>query len=93
MPERRREFSSPSLAGVPSSSKAENSSEESPWGGEQAGNIQGTLRGPFREHSVNIQVELKQTPMGLHPNCKKHIKKAPRLTQNKTCPHGYLRRG
>jgi hypothetical protein len=28
-----------------------------------------------------------------HPNCKKHLKKVPRLTQNTTCPHGYLRQG
>jgi hypothetical protein len=27
-----------------------------------------------------------------HPNCKKHLKKVPRLTQNTTCPHEYLKR-
>jgi 2-oxoglutarate dehydrogenase E1 component len=27
-----------------------------------------------------------------HPNCEKHLKRVPRLTQNTTCPHGYLRR-
>jgi hypothetical protein len=45
----------------------------------------GTLR--------SIWVELKWTPAGLHPNCKKRLKKVRRLTQNTTCPHGLLRRG
>jgi hypothetical protein len=31
--------------------------------------------------------------VSLHPNCKKHLKKVPRLTQNTTCKHVYLRRG
>ena len=29
--------------------------------------------------------------MSPHPNCKKHLKKVPRLTQNTTCQHEYLR--
>jgi hypothetical protein len=31
--------------------------------------------------------------VSLHPNCKKHLKKVPRLKQNTTCKHEYLRRG
>jgi hypothetical protein len=38
-------------------------------------------------------VRVERTPVSLHPNCKKHLKKAPRLTQNTTCKHEYLRRG
>jgi hypothetical protein len=54
---------------------------------EHSGNIQGTFREPFREHSVKVE----RTPVSLHPNCKKHLKKVPRLTQNTTCKHEYLR--
>jgi hypothetical protein len=50
---------------------------------EHSGNTQGTLRehsgniqGTFREHSVRVE----RTPVSLHPNCKKHLKKVPRLT-------------
>jgi hypothetical protein len=63
---------------------------------EHSGNIQGTFRehsgniqGTFREHSVRVE----RTPGGPHPNCKKHFKKVPRLTQNTTCKHEYLRQG
>jgi hypothetical protein len=45
--------------------------------------------GTFRGHSVRVE----RTPVSLHPNCKKHVKKVPRLTQNTTCKHEYLRRG
>jgi hypothetical protein len=31
--------------------------------------------------------------VSLHPNCKKHFKKVPRLTQNTTCKHEYLGQG
>jgi hypothetical protein len=55
---------------------------------EHSGNIQGTFRG----HSGNIQFVLRWTPVSSHPDCKKHFKKVPRLTQNKSFPHGYLRR-
>jgi hypothetical protein len=58
------------------------------------GNIQGT----FREHSEHIQGtfrersgRIERTPVSLHPKCKKHLKKEPRLTQNTTCKHEYLR--
>jgi hypothetical protein len=60
-------------------------------------NIQGTFRehwgniqGTFREHSGRVE----RTPVSLHPNCQKHLKKKlPRLTQNTTCKHEYLGRG
>jgi hypothetical protein len=61
----------------------------------EAGYIQGTFRQSgnvqrtFREHSVRVE----RTPVSLHPNCKKHLKKVPRLTQNTTCKHEYLGRG
>jgi hypothetical protein len=52
-----------------------------------AGNIQGTsrehpgnIRGTFGEYSVRVE----RTPVSLHHNCKKHLKKVPRLTQNTT---------
>ena len=48
-------------------------------------NIQGT----FRKHSVRVE----RTPVSLHPNCKTHLKKVPRLTQNTTCKQEYLGRG
>jgi hypothetical protein len=40
-------------------------------------------------------VRVERTPVSLHPNCQKHLKKAleKRLTQNTTCKHEYLRRG
>jgi hypothetical protein len=39
-------------------------------------------------------VRVERTPVSLHSNCKKHLKKkVPRLTQNATCKHEYLRRG
>jgi hypothetical protein len=38
-------------------------------------------------------VRVERTPVSLHPNCKKHFKKVPRLTQNTSCKHEYLRRG
>jgi hypothetical protein len=41
---------------------------------------------------IALWVEMKRTPIGFHPNCKKHLKKVPRLTQNATCPHRFLRR-
>jgi hypothetical protein len=47
----------------------------------------------FRAHSGHIQVELKWTPVGPHPNCKKHLKKVAGLMQNTTCPHGCPSRG
>jgi hypothetical protein len=66
---------------------------------EHSGNIQGTVQGilrvhasyfrSFREHSGRVE----RTPVSLHPNCKKHLEKVPRLTQNITCKHEYLRRG
>jgi hypothetical protein len=28
-----------------------------------------------------------------HPNCKKHLNKSTKSTQNTTCQHKYLRRG
>jgi hypothetical protein len=50
-----------------------------------------SCQGTFREHSGNIQgtfgedlVRVERTPVSLHPNCKKHLKKVPRLTQNTT---------
>ena len=46
-------------------------------------------QGTFGEHSIRVE----RTPMSLHPNCKKHLKKIPRLTQNTTCKHEYLRQG
>jgi hypothetical protein len=67
---------------------------------EHSGNIQGAFsahsvnkEGTFREHPGHIQVELKRTPVGLHPNCKMQLKKVPRLTQNTTCPHRFVQRG
>jgi hypothetical protein len=42
--------------------------------GEYTGNIQGTFRG----RSGNVE----RTPVSLHPNCKKHLKKIPRLSTN-----------
>jgi hypothetical protein len=59
---------------------------------EHSGNIRGTFRRHSR-HSGNIQGTVEQAPVSPHPNCKKHLKKVPRLTQNTTCPHEYLRRG
>jgi hypothetical protein len=56
---------------------------------EHLGNIQGT----FKELAGNIQFELRWTLVSPHPNCKKHLKKVIRLTQNTTCPHEYLRQG
>jgi hypothetical protein len=63
---------------------------------EHSGNIQrafshcsGNIQSMFKEHSGRVE----RTPMSLHPNCKKHSKKVPRLTQNTTCKHEYLRRG
>ena len=47
------------------------------------------IQGMFREHSVRVE----RTPVSLHANCKKHLKKVPSLTQNTTCKHEYLRRG
>jgi hypothetical protein len=38
------------------------------------------IRGTYREHSVRVE----RTPVSLHPNCKKPLKKVPRLTQNTT---------
>jgi hypothetical protein len=52
----------------------------------------GNIRGTFREHSGRVE----RTPVSLHPNCQKHLKKkikVPRLTQNTTCKHEYLGRG
>jgi hypothetical protein len=67
-----------------------------PHSGSMEGHIQGTfgqhsanIEGTFREHSVRVE----RTPVSLHPNCKKHIKKVPKLTQNTTCKQEYLRRG
>ena len=47
-----------------------------------AGKIQGTFRehsgnsqGTFREHSVRVE----RTPVSLHPNCKKHLKKSTKV--------------
>ena len=37
------------------------------------------MKGPF---TGPFQVELKRTPVGLHPNCRKRLRKVPRLTQN-----------
>jgi hypothetical protein len=51
------------------------------------------IQGTFRQHSGTVQFELRWTPVSSHPNCKKHLKKVPQLTQNTTCPHGYLRPG
>jgi hypothetical protein len=56
------------------------------WGGFRDGGMDSGTEGW-------IQFEFRWTPMSSHPNCKKHSKKVPRLTQNTTCPHGYLRRG
>ena len=56
--------------------------------GHHSGNI-GHYAGTIGHHSVRVE----RTPVSLHPNCKKHLKKAPRLTQNTTCKHEYLRRG
>jgi hypothetical protein len=39
------------------------------------------------EHDKVTWVELNRTPVGLHPNCKRRLKKVPRLTQNTICPH------
>ena len=47
----------------------------------------------FREYSGNVQFKLRWTPMSPNPNCQKHFKKVPRLTQNTTCKHEYLVRG
>jgi hypothetical protein len=44
--------------------------------------------GTFRQRSEWVE----RTPVSPHPNCKKHFKQVPRLTQNTTCPHEYLRR-
>jgi hypothetical protein len=44
---------------------------------QRTGNVCMRIRGAFREHAGSIQVELKRTPMGLHPNCKKHLTKVP----------------
>jgi hypothetical protein len=56
--------------------------------GGNSGNIPGTFSklhsGNVPEHSGNMQFELRWTPVSPHPNCKKHLKKAPRLTQNTT---------
>jgi hypothetical protein len=41
----------------------------------------------------SIWVELKRTPIGLHPNCKKNLKTGLRLTQDSTRSHGFLRWG
>ena len=49
----------------------------------------GNIQAPFREHSVRVE----RTPVSPRPNCKKHLKKVPRSTQDTTCPHEYLRRG
>jgi hypothetical protein len=38
-------------------------------------------------------VRVERTPVSLPSNCKKHFKEVPRLTQNTTCKHEYLRRG
>jgi hypothetical protein len=49
----------------------------------------GSILWTVREHSERVE----RTPVSLHPNCKKRFKKVPRLTQNTTCKHEYLRRG
>jgi hypothetical protein len=60
----------------------------------------GHIQGALREHSGNIQRgcrehsgRVERTPVSLHPNGKKHLKKVPRLTQNTTCKHEYPGRG
>jgi hypothetical protein len=61
---------------------------------QHAGHIQGTFsqgtfsQGTSRAHSVRVE----RTPVSLLPNCKKHLKKVPSLTQNTTCKHEYLGR-
>jgi len=47
------------------------------------------LAWPLREYSGRVE----RTPVSLHPNCKKHFEKVPRLTQNTTCKHECLGRG
>jgi hypothetical protein len=53
-----------------------------------SGNIQCT----FREHSVNIQWKFREhserverTPVSLHPNCKKHLKKSTKVDAEHNC--------
>jgi hypothetical protein len=49
--------------------------------------------GTIGEDSGWIQFEFRWTPVSPHPNSKQHLRKVPWVTQNTTCPHGYLRRG
>jgi hypothetical protein len=67
---------------------------------EHSGNIQGAFRehsgniqGTFREHSGTIQWELSGCPWASIPTARSTLKKLPRLTQNTTCKHEYVRRG
>jgi antitoxin component of RelBE/YafQ-DinJ toxin-antitoxin module len=60
---------------------------------EHSRNIQGTFREHsgniqenFREHSGNIQCELRWTPVGLYTNCKKHLKKVPKVAAGYNLP-------
>jgi hypothetical protein len=89
----------PSLSQVPPAPCAPPFREHSAPFREQFGTFQGTfgtIQGTFgtiQGTYVTIQFELRLKPVSPNPNCKKHLKKVPRLMQNTTCPHEYLRRG